>query len=154
MPNIAAVLKQEIARVARKELKQELSELRALAARQRAEISALKKSLISVERHVRRLSKGGGASGSPLRAAQAAPAPVADGRSLRFSAQRLAAQRQKLGLSAADFATILGVSALSVYKWEAGKSRPRRAQLEAIAAARGLGKREAIRLLETKRAAA
>ena len=61
----------------------------------------------------------------------------------RFSATRLAAQRRKLGLSAADFAALLGVSGQSVYKWEHGESRPRARQLEAIAALRGIGKREA-----------
>ena len=36
-----------------------------------------------------------------------------------------------------------GVSALSVYKWESGKTRPRARQLEAIASLRKMGKREA-----------
>ena len=44
---------------------------------------------------------------------------------LRFSAKRFAAQRQKLELSAASFAKLLGVSALSVYKWESDKAQPR-----------------------------
>jgi DNA-binding transcriptional regulator YiaG len=71
-------------------------------------------------------------------------------RQLRFSAIRLAAQRKKLGISAAGFATLLGVSPISVYKWERGKARPRRAQLEAIAATRKLGKREALARLEER----
>ena len=37
-------------------------------------------------------------------------------------------------------ARLLGVSALSVYKWESGKTRPRAKQIEAIAALRGMGK--------------
>jgi len=71
-----------------------------------------------------------------------------DERQLRFSPARLASQRQKLGLSAADFAKLIGVSSLSVYKWEKGQTRPRRAQLEAIASVRGIGKREALAKLE------
>ena len=50
--------------------------------------------------------------------------------------------------SAADFATLLGVSGQSVYKWEHGEARPRARQLEAIAALRGIGKREAAARLE------
>jgi DNA-binding transcriptional regulator YiaG len=46
-------------------------------------------------------------------------------------------------LSAADFSKLLGVSALSIYKWESGKTRPRQAQLAKIAAVRPMGKREA-----------
>ena len=59
----------------------------------------------------------------------------------RFSAKRFAAQRQKLGLSAGDMGTLLGVSGQTVYHWESGKTRPRQSQLAAIAAVRGLGKR-------------
>jgi len=40
------------------------------------------------------------------------------------------------------------VSAQSVYHWEAGKSRPRAAQLTAIAAVRKLGKREVLSRLQ------
>jgi DNA-binding transcriptional regulator YiaG len=39
---------------------------------------------------------------------------------------------------------LLGVSAQTVYHWEAGKSRPRQQQLIAIAALRKLGKRKAL----------
>ena len=45
-------------------------------------------------------------------------------------------------------AKILGVSALSVYKWESGKTRPRARQIEAIASLRKMGKREALARLE------
>jgi DNA-binding transcriptional regulator YiaG len=45
-------------------------------------------------------------------------------------------------------AKLLGVSSVSLYKWESGQSRPRRAQLEAIAAVRSIGKREAMARLE------
>ena len=48
----------------------------------------------------------------------------------------------------ADFATLLGVSGQSVYKWEHGEARPRARQLEAIAELRGIGKREAAARLE------
>jgi hypothetical protein len=41
----------------------------------------------------------------------------------------------------------MGVSALTVYNWEAGKSKPRRSQLPRIVAVRGIGKREAMQRL-------
>jgi len=66
----------------------------------------------------------------------------------RYSAKGLAKQRQKLGLSAADMGTLLGVSAQTVYNWEAEKSRPRQAQLASISALRGVGKRQAKARLE------
>ena len=42
----------------------------------------------------------------------------------------------------------MGVSEMTVYNWEAGKSRPQAKQLAALVAVRGLGKREAIKRLE------
>lgn len=143
MPNIATAFKAEIARVSRKEIRSEIAALKKAVAGYRHEIASLKKRMQDLERQVKRT--GGGR--------QVARAASTDkggegSQQLRFSPHRFAAQRKKLGLSAADFAKLLGVSSLSVYKWESGKTRPRRAQLEAIAAARGLGKREAVARLE------
>jgi DNA-binding transcriptional regulator YiaG len=67
--------------------------------------------------------------------------------SLRFPASGLASHRNRLGLSAADFGKLLGVSGQSVYKSETGEVKPHRAQLEAIAAVRKMGRREALAVL-------
>ncbi|WP_332824586.1 helix-turn-helix domain-containing protein [Ramlibacter sp.] len=138
MPNIAAVLKTEIARIARKEVRSQTEEIRKSSAQYRSHIAALRKRVDELERQLKRVGKSAGRS-APAAAAESDD----EGTSRRFSATRLAAQRRKLGLSAADFATLLGVSGQSVYKWEHGESRPRARQLEAIAAVRGIGKREA-----------
>jgi len=61
----------------------------------------------------------------------------------RFSPQGLASQRQRLGLSAADFGLLLGASGQSIYNWEAGNARPRASHLPAIAALKTLGKKNA-----------
>ena len=37
---------------------------------------------------------------------------------------------------------------LTIYNWELGKSRPRKEQLAALVAVRGIGKREALKRLE------
>jgi DNA-binding transcriptional regulator YiaG len=68
----------------------------------------------------------------------------------RFSAKRLAAQRQKLGLSAGDMGALIGVSAQTIYNWEAEKSRPRQSQLASIAAVRKMGKRAIKAQLESQ----
>jgi DNA-binding transcriptional regulator YiaG len=59
---------------------------------------------------------------------------------LRWRHEGFAKHRHRLGLSAQDMARLVGCSALSIYKWESGKVRPRRAQLQAIARLRGLSK--------------
>ena len=143
MPNIAVVLKEEIARLARKEIRAETQEFKKASAQYRTHIAALRRRVEALERQVKRVGKS---TGPP------APESEADdehGTPRRFSAARLAAQRRKLGLSAADFATLLGVSGQSVYKWEHGEARPRARQLQAIAELRGVGKREAAARLAT-----
>jgi DNA-binding transcriptional regulator YiaG len=136
MPNIASVLKEEIARVSRKELKGENLKLKKASAQYRSDIAALKRRLLALEQQVARLGKNG----------RKASAPAEDGEqktTLRFSAKGLKAQRERLGLSAAAVATLLGVSGQSIYKWEDGKTRPRASQLPAIATLRGMSKKEA-----------
>ena len=138
MPNIGSVLKEEIARVARKQQRAELAQLKKNVAQYRSQIAQLKRRMQALEAQVRKVARGGGRASAAAREEQADEGP-----SLRFSAKGLAAQRKRLGLSAASVAKILGVSALSVYKWESGKTRPRARQLEAIAQLRKMGKREA-----------
>lgn len=136
MPNIGTVLKSEISRVARKEMRGETQALKKSVSQYRTQIAELKRRLQALEQQVKRLGKV---------TAKVAPPPPQDeaAGNIRFSAKGFAAQRQRLGLSAAALARLLDVSALSVYKWESGKTRPRAKQLEAIAALRRMGKREA-----------
>lgn len=136
MPNIASVLKEEIARVARKEVRSDTQPLKKSSASHRSDIAALKRRIAALEQMVKRLGKQAGAKIAPAEAE-----PLAGG--FRFSASGLMAQRKRLGLSAAEAGKLLGVSDQSVYKWENGKTRPRASQFAAIAALRGLSKKQA-----------
>jgi len=55
-------------------------------------------------------------------------------------------------LSAADYGKVVGVSGLTIYSWEHGNRRPRKAQVAALVAARGISKREALAKLEVLKA--
>lgn len=133
MANLAAVLKAEIARLARKETKAQLDPLRKAGAAHRRDIAALKREVATLSRQLKLASRP---------AKTGAPA-ADDGARLRFSAKGLKSQRERLGLSAAEFGGLAGVSAQSIYNWEAGKATPRAAQVQSLAALRGIGKREA-----------
>ena len=134
MPNLSTILKTEITRLARKEIKAAIDPVRKASAGQRKEIAELKRRVASLQRDLKAASKpskartdaGGGSTGST-----------------RFSAKGLKSLRAKLSLSAADFGQLVGASAQSIYKWETGKTIPRTSQLAALAAVRGIGKREA-----------
>jgi DNA-binding transcriptional regulator YiaG len=140
MPNIASVLKGEIVRLARKEGRTETEGLKKAVAAHRSEIAALKRRVAVLEKALARGER---------KASGAAPAGTPEeATTVRYSAKRLARQRQKLGLSAAEMGLLLGVSAQTVYNWEAEKARPRQTQLQAIAALRGIGKRQAKARLE------
>ena len=136
MPNIASILKSEITRLAAKTVRQETVVLKKASTAYRSDIAALKRRVAALEQQVKKLAKPRVAKTSETDEGEQSPA-------LRFSATALAKHRQRLGLSAAACGRLLGVSALSVYKWESGKARPRGKQLPAIATLRTMGKREA-----------
>ena len=142
MPNIASVLKSEITRLARKEVRDGGDGLRKTVAAHRAEIASLKKRLGDLESMVKRLTKGAVAVTKPPRQPAADTSTEPDATGLRFRAKGMAANRQRLGLSAADFGLLVGATGQSIYAWEAGKTKPKAASLAAIAALRGIGKRE------------
>ena len=144
MPNIASILKAEISRVARKEVRAEIEILKKASAHHRASIAALRRQVSSLEKELRRAAKG---------SARRAPAEDSEdageaGPKRRFSATRLAAHRSKLGLSAAIYGKLVGVSGQTIYHWEQGKARPRAAQLESLAAVRELTRHEVAERLE------
>jgi DNA-binding transcriptional regulator YiaG len=141
--NIAAVLKNEISRVARKEVRTETQQLKKSVVHYRTEIAALKRRLAELERAVKRDRKAPGKPAAEI--AEGAEKP----QRMTFSASGLAAQRKKLGLSANELGALVGVTGQSIYKWEQGKAKPRAAQLMTLRAMRGLGKKAvAARLAE------
>lgn len=140
MPNIASTLKEEISRLARKELRANTDSLKKAVSTYRSEIAALKGRMQTLERQL--------AKGSKQPRAESAQEPEEEGQSLRFRPDGLKKHRQRLGLTAVDVAKILGCSTLSVYNWESGKTRPRAKQLQAIAQLRTMGKKEAAKRLQ------
>lgn len=145
MANLAAVLKAEIARLARKETRIQLEPLRKANAGYRRDIAALKREVAELSKQLR---SGASAPRAP-RADKASPATAGDGPRRRFQAKGLKSHREKLGLSAAEYGRLAGVSAQSIYNWEAGRTVPRPAQVAALAELRGMGKREAAKRLQT-----
>ena len=105
--------------------------------------------LASLRQEVHGLEKAVKRTGKARNAESTSSASSGDEQALRFRAGGLASHRKRLGLSAADFGRLLGVSSQSIYKWESGEVKPRRGQLTAIATIRKLGKREALARLST-----
>jgi len=141
MSNIATLLKAEISRISRREIRSQVQPLRKASAAYRREIAALKREVQNLRRQTSLLAKR---TAKPVEATAAnASTPP-----LRFVAKGLRSLRKRLGLSAPDLARLLGVSDQSIYNWELKKTVPRREQLIAIATVRSLGRREALARLE------
>jgi len=144
MSSLIHSLKSEIARIARKELKDELLALRKVTATHRSEIAALKRQVKTLTSGLKATVRASKASAKNVPAVdEKAGAPR-----IRFSAERFAAQRAKFGITQAQMAQLLGASSLSVFKWESGAVHPRAAQLQKIAVVMKMGKREALGKLE------
>jgi len=136
MPNVGTVLREEIARVSRKEIRGHVDPTRKATAQHRRDISHLKRQIAQLERQVKLLS-------SKVLGTRPAATPDANAKPARFSAKGLHSQRHRLGLSAADFGKLVGVSSQTIYNWEHESSQPRVEQRRRLAALRGMGKREA-----------
>ena len=146
----------EVARIARKENKGEMSSLRKTATSQRAEIATLKRDLKDLAGQVRSLAKALQKSltaaerqqprrQSPDSSAGTPAAANRRGRAFVFSHEALVAKRQAFHMTQKEMAQLLGVSSLSVYKWETGRVTPREAQLVRVREVLQMGVREARR---------
>ncbi len=140
MPNILKVLKEEITRLARKEMKTGIVPLQKEAVRLKRVAAALKRRVSALERENRMLHK------------HVATSPAAkmtvDEKSLdrmRVTGKMMSRLRVKLGLTQALFGKLLGVSGQQVYQYErkAGSLRLRKETRAMLAKARQMGKREA-----------
>jgi DNA-binding transcriptional regulator YiaG len=141
MPNISTVLKEEILRLARKEIRKQTSVLRKASAQYRKDIAEMKRRVSDLHRELTPLER------QVLRNVPSQTAEVHADR-VRFTAKGLRSQRKRLELSAANYGKLIGVTGQTIYSWEQETSRPRKQQFAPIAALRHIGKREAQTRLE------
>jgi DNA-binding transcriptional regulator YiaG len=129
--------------LAKREIKAATSATKQAVAQYRRDIAKLKRELQQQQKKTAFLEAQ---ERKRLRQPQAVEEDELEG--VRYSARSVRAQRKRLGLSAADYGKLVGVSGLTIYSWEHGKARPRKAQIAGLVAVRGIGKREALKRLE------
>jgi DNA-binding transcriptional regulator YiaG len=137
MPNFVKHLKEEITRLARKEIKVVVSRFRKDSSRVRRVVSELKRRLAALEKENRQLARN---------AARPADVPAKEkGPRARFTAKGMRSLRRRLGLTAAQLGKLLGTTAQTVYNWEhkQGALRLRTVTREGILQIRDLRAREA-----------
>ena len=137
MPNITTVLNEQIRRIAKHEVKSDMDAIRRATTQFRRDIAELKRQIGALSKIFLSLEKQG-----PRTVEQAVPQETAE--DTRFRADWLKSHRKRLGLSGKDYGKLVGVTGQTIYDWESGQSHPRKQQLGRLAAARQLGKREAL----------
>jgi DNA-binding transcriptional regulator YiaG len=116
MPNIGAILKEEIMRLASRVSRKSDAPLKKDVIHLKHQVAGLKKIVAQLRRDNAQLL-------SDLKGRLAAP-PAADKDALegaRLSPRLIHAQRKRLGLSREAFAKLVGVSAGAVMTWEGGR---------------------------------
>lgn len=136
MPNIATVLRTEISRLVRKELKAEMESLKKASGRYRSEIAELKRRITGLEQQLKAAERQARKQTTQVAAVEEPTSKV------RFRADGFKSFRERLDLSAPVLASILGVSPQTIYNWESGTSKPNREMVGRIAILRKMGKRE------------
>jgi len=139
MPNIADVLRSEIRRLAQKEAKSAVGELK-------KENNDLKRQLADLTKRLNQMEKQSGKAPADERSyvTQLNEARV------RITGEMIRGLRERLALTQSELAHLLDVSAQSVYQWERnlGSLNLRQRTLQAVMEVRDLGKREVKRRLE------
>ena len=145
MPNLSVVIKEEIIRLSRKEIKASIAPLQKSNVVLKKTVAELKKQLSVLENSNKKLLKTSSATTANLPKV----APVEMGKA-RFTGKSVKTLREKLGASQDNFAKVLGVSSQSVYLMEhkTGRLRLRTGTLEKLVAVKAMGKKEFAKRLE------
>lgn len=140
MPNFAKSLKQEIARISRKENKASVVALN-------RKLAELKRALISLRKTVKSLACGIElVKKSAISAAPKVPAELVS--KSRLGGKAIARLRKKLGLSRKVFGKLVGASQPTVYLWESGRSNPKKEMKTKLVQLRNTGKREVKKMVK------
>ena len=141
MPTLAALLKEEISKIARKEVQDQVRELKQTVREQRDAIARLEKQVGSAKAKAATKSAAKPAAAKP--AAKVPKASAEDKRKqLRIAPNTIKKHRKRLKLSQAELGEILNVSTNTVLRWEAGTSKPRSKHLPGLDQLRTISKRE------------
>ena len=143
MPNYASVLNEEIARIARKEIKAEVAPMTKRILELRKKVSVQAKQIADLESKLAKLEK-------ELGIEELIPVTMSeeDVNKARVSPQYIANVRSKYELSRNDMALLLDVNPNSIYLWETGRAVPRTDAKAKIIQLRDMGKKKVKELLD------
>lgn len=138
--DIKQAFSDEVRRLARKEIKSVVAPLQET-------ISSLKKLVAEQKKQIAALERRCPETSGDERSAIVDEFEVESGKNVRINAAGIVRLRNKLGLTQAEFAKVVGVAMHTVSVWEQGRRVPRKSQKVRICALRKVGKRELKRRL-------
>jgi DNA-binding transcriptional regulator YiaG len=141
MGKVEAVIKSEIVRLARRELRKIAVPLGRDVRSLKSTISQLRKTVSALERFTALQRKEMGGK-KPL---EATPEEV---KISRFSPRLIRSLRKKLRISQKELAILTGVTVGAIHQWESGMFKPSPKKKIVLVALRKLGRRDARKLLE------
>jgi DNA-binding transcriptional regulator YiaG len=146
MPNVMQVLRNEITRLARKEVKGSVSKVHKPTVQLKHDVAALKRTVSALVK-ANNIMQG---VLEKMVSAQPAEAPEQDAKA-RITGKGIRSLRKKLRLSQVEFGRLVGVTAQAVVNMEKkqGPLAVRKVTRAAILTIRGIGAREAKARLET-----
>jgi len=144
MGKIEAILKSEIVRLAKRQMRQITGPLGRDVRLLKGVVSKLRKTVLVLERSTARHALEAGKGRINL---EATPEEV---KGSRFSPRLIRALRERLGLTQKEMATLAGVTVGAIFQWEKGIFEPRSQKKRVLVALRKLGRREAKKLLEER----
>ena len=142
MPNVAQVLREEITRLARKEIRTACEPLRKQVRSLRQTVKSQQETITKLDRALAVM-----ATLSPDTSASLS-APEEENTRARVTPVSIKRHRNRLKLSQAQLGTLLDVSTNTVLRWEAGTSKPRAQHRAALLKMRDLGRRDVTKTLE------
>jgi DNA-binding transcriptional regulator YiaG len=143
MGKLEGIIKDEIIRLAKRELRMKFVPLRRDVRSLKITASQLKKSVLALQRVVSQQVKQMGTKPVP----EVTPE---DMKKARFSPRLIKSLRKHLGVSQRDMAKLAGVTAGAVFLWEKGKFEPKDDKKKILVGLRKLGRQNAKKLLAEK----
>jgi len=144
MGKVEGIIKSEIVRLAKREIRKISVPLGQDVWSLKSAVSQLRKTVLALERFAALQTKELKKKKIPL---EATPEEV---KISRFSPRLIRSLRGQLGITQNELAVLAGVTVGAIHQWESGMFRPREEKKGLLVALRKLGRREVRRLLEEK----
>jgi DNA-binding transcriptional regulator YiaG len=144
MGKLEGIIKSEIMRLAKREIRKVSVPLSRDVRLMKSTVSKLRKAVLTLERLTSHQQKELGKKEVPLKAT---PEEV---KIARFSPRLFRSLRKHLGITQKELAILAGVTLGAVNSWESGRFRPKQEKKAVIVALRKMGRQGVRKLLEGK----